>query len=286
MNFFNIVSGYVLYPAVFLLITLFGIVLLKSWGDYNSPYNDDEEICKKGNVAIAAQRIGVYLGFTLAITGSMQRTREGFLIDLRYYVFDGILALIIFALCMKLSDAYILRNVRNCEELGRGNKAVGIVEMGAYIATGLMLNGTFSGDSPSLVNSIVSILLFATLGQLALFGLYSLIELRTPYNVDEEIKSGNTACAIIVAGELVALGIILRNSIAGPFVGWFRDVSAFGMSLLAGLILLWIARIVGDRIFLMRTSLASRGACTQEVAPGLIMASVSIVLAIVVAAVA
>jgi uncharacterized membrane protein YjfL (UPF0719 family) len=138
--------------------------------------------------------------------------------------------------------------------LQEGNRAVGIVEAGAYIATGSILAGAFGGDGGGIASAIV----FATLGQVALVFLYWFHSWRTSYDLNAEIKRGNIACACTVAGELIAAGVILRASIAGPFVSWASDFSSFGISLVAALVLLWLTRLLVDWLFLPKTTIGQQ----------------------------
>jgi hypothetical protein len=46
---------------------------------------------------------------------------------------------------------------------------------------------------------------------------------------------GREGAGVAVAGVLIALGIILRASIAGPFLGWEQSLRALGVYALGGI---------------------------------------------------
>jgi uncharacterized membrane protein YjfL (UPF0719 family) len=60
-------------------------------------------------------------------------------------------------------------------------------------------------------------LLFFVLGQIALLVLFWLFEALTKYSVQNDTPS-SAAAGIDILGMLISIGIILRYSIAGPFV--------------------------------------------------------------------
>jgi len=97
---------------------------------------------------------------------------------------------------------------------------------------------------------------FFAAGQAALLLCGWCYELFTPFNVREEIAKGNAAAGTALAGMLVALGVILRASIAGPSMGWGEDFAAFGLFTVYGIVMLLIFKRAIDIFLLPGTSLA------------------------------
>ncbi|RYF39592.1 MAG: DUF350 domain-containing protein, partial [Cytophagaceae bacterium] len=274
------IQSYLLRPLLFLGVTLILLTGLKVWFDRVTPYNDDSEITDGGNIAIVLQRVGVYLALVISIAGSLNRTRYDLWEDLSIFVVDGLVALVLLIVCSYANDRLILHQDANFVELQRGNKAVGVLEAGAFIATGSILAGAFGGDGGGIASAIV----FAILGQVALVLLYWLHDWRTPANLDQEIKRGNVAAACMLSGELIALGIILRASISGPFVSWVGDASSFGASLVGALFFLWLTRIVVDWLFLPLTTIRQQME-KDNVAVGALVGGLNVGAALAVAAI-
>ena len=166
---------------------------------------------------------------------------------------NGAIAVALLLLVGFFNDLVILRRIDNNDEVGKGNVAVGLVEAGGYIAAGLILQGAFTGEGGGVLSSVV----FTVLGQITLFAMYLVYQWITPFDVTAEIKGANVAAGIAVSGMLVALGVILRASIAGPFEGWIIDLATFGFYAVVSIVLLLILRQVTDRLFLPNTDLAT-----------------------------
>lgn len=214
--------------------------------------DDDYEIEENSNNAIGFRRAGLYLGMAIAMIGAFSGRSAGFLNDLTALVGDGFLTLVCFFIARYITDWITLRGINNDHEALKGNSAVGLVELGNYLGTGLILNGAFSGEGGGFVSSLV----FFGLGQLALVVIFMIYEGITSFNVVEEIRKGNNAAGLAAAGMMTALGIILRASIAGNFVSWSQDIMSFGISAVSGIALLLIFRSLIDKIFLPNTTLA------------------------------
>ena len=162
-----------------------------------------------------------------------------------------------------------------------GNVAVGLVELGVSVATGLVAAGSFSGQGGGLPSAVV----FFLLGQVSLLLLALAYERITPYRVIENVRDGNVAAGLMLGGMLVAFGFILRSSIAGPSAGWVDDLSAFGFSAFAGLVLLLLLQWPIDRVFLPGTTLRQEIETDRNAAAIAVVVSVKVALALVIASV-
>ncbi|MCK5100687.1 MAG: DUF350 domain-containing protein, partial [Desulfobacteraceae bacterium] len=182
-----------------------------------------------------------------------------------------------------INDKIMLGHINNDQECMKGNAAVGVVEACMYIATGFVINGSLSGLSTSLIEGVVSTIVFFILGQFVLLVFGYLYEVITPFNVRDEIKNNNLAAGISLGGILVALGIILRASIEGPFTGWGTDIVNFGIYALYGIIMLLVCRSVIDKILLPTTKIAVEITEDKNVAALLVAESAIIAVAIIIA---
>jgi len=263
--------------VVFVVILIAFMYVIKIVRNIITPFDDDEEVEEKSNLAVGLRRAGLYIGLGLAIVGVVTGVRAeadgraldaaigaiagitlevdeiGVAEEVARVALNGAIAVGLLILVGFFNDLVILRRIDNNQEVGKGNLAVGLVEAGGYVAAGLVLQGAFTGEGGGIASAIA----FTMLGQIALFAMYGVYQWITPFDVTAEIKGANPAAGIAVAGMLVALGIILRASLAGPFEGWLIDLATFGFYAIASIILLMIVRLVTDRLFLPNTNLAT-----------------------------
>ncbi|MCP4219508.1 MAG: DUF350 domain-containing protein, partial [bacterium] len=153
--------------------------------------------------------------------------------------------------------------------------------MANYIATGLIIWGSFSGEG----GGVLSALIFVALGQVVLLILFMIYQAITKFDIKAEIKKGNAAAGLAAGGILIALAVILRASLAGPFVSWTADLIGFGISAAAGIILLLVMRLLVDWLFLPNTTLQVEIERDQNVAAIAITEAIIIAVAIIISSV-
>ncbi|MCG8567740.1 MAG: DUF350 domain-containing protein [Desulfobacterales bacterium] len=280
--------------ACFALVGIGFIFLAKRLDDWRTRDFDDDRHIDDGNVAVGLRRAGLYLGLAIAMAGALSGSSSGFWLDLVYLIVDGLIITGFLFSSRTVNDLVMMGHIDNDAECVReftlpdgrtvtGNTALGMVEAGMYIATGLILNGSLSGGVSSFFQSLMSALVFFIIGQavLLLFGL--LYELITPFNVREEIKRNNLAAGIGLGGILIALGVILMSSLSGPFTGWGRDLASFAIYTVFGMILLLGFRSLVDRVLLPTTNLATEIKTDQNVAALVVVESAIIAVAVIIA---
>jgi len=271
--------AYISIAFVFLLVT-------KKLADLRTrQIDDDHEVVENSNLAIGLRRTGLFLACAIALSGSLAGEAAGFAEGLIGFAVDSVLILICLFACRKINDAIMLAHIDNDDQAKQQNTAVGMVELGMYMATGFILNGSFSGADADPVSGIVSALAFFVLGQAALLGIGLLYEVSTGYNVREEIEGGNPAAGTSLAGILVAYGIVLRASIAGPSAGWSQDLISFGLYGLYGLVVLFVFNRLIDWLMLPGGSLDTEVARDRNTAAALLAKAALVALATVTAAV-
>ena len=144
----------------------------------------------------------------------------------------------------EINERIILRKVNNDEAVANGNVAVGAVEFSTFVGTGIIMNGAFSGEGGGLLAAGV----FFVLGQIALVIAFYLDAAISRRNIQEEIElKGNIAEGVDMAGILIAISIILRASIIGPFTGWIPGLEGFGIYLALGLLALFVFKALARK---------------------------------------
>ncbi len=277
------------------LVSIVFIFMAKRLDDWRTTDFDDDRHIDDGNLAVGLRRTGLYLGLAIGMTGALSGGSSGFWSDILYLLADGILITGCLFLSRFINDFVMMGHISNDQECikefiledGRtttGNTALGIVEAGMYIATGFILNGSISGGGGSFSQSLGSALLFFVLGQvmLLIFGL--VYEMVTPFNVRDEIKQNNPAAGIGLAGILVALGIILKASLSGPFTGWRNDIVGFFVYTLFGMILLLGLSALVERLLLpSATNIATEIKEDKNVAALVVIHATIIAVALIIA---
>ncbi len=147
-----------------------------------------------------------------------------------------ILAIILAVISLYIGFAFLSRITRIVEEekeIGKGNVAVGIVVASVFFAIAIVVQsgiaGISNGFSMALQVGILSVEGLSTIGvsilQLVLgiilavvsiyIALYILDRLTKGLNEFEELKKGNVAVALEMAGVIVAVAVIIQSGVLG-----------------------------------------------------------------------
>lgn len=266
-------------PAVFAVIGLVVIYLAKLWQDRVTPFDDDCEITERSNTAVALRRVGLYLAIAFALAGATYSGGSA-AARLKEFAIDAAVALLLLVTAGLINNHLMLKGIDNNAEIGRGNRAVGLVELGSYIATGLILWASFTGEGGGILSAIV----FTLLGQVALVAMFWIYEWLTPFNVVAQVNDNNAAAGLAVTGKLTALGVILAASIVGDFRGWTIDLISFGISAVIGIVLLLLLEKISDWLFLPRTTVTEEVERDRNVAAIALSQGIELAVAILVAA--
>ena len=236
----------------YMAIVLVFLYIVKKIADGITRFDDDAAIEKEGNVAVALRRFGLYLGFCTAMAGVMNGGLSK--LELTFFLMDGVIATAIFFAANYLNDYVIIRGVRNNDLIRAGNIPTGMVEAGSFIATGVLLNGAFSGDVGNFLTAIV----FFLLGQIMLVISVFLHQKIYRFDVTVAVKEGNMGAGLSVAGLLIAYSFILRTSITGDFTGWVESLTFFVLTAAAGIVCLLLFQRLADVLFLPKTKISDQ----------------------------
>ena len=168
------------------------------------------------NLAIALRRFGIFVGMCIAMQALIADVSS--YRDIGLFCVYALIVVVIFFAAHFINDFIIIPNVSNNELVKAGNVPTGMIEAGAFIATGILVNGAFSGEEGGIVSAVV----FFFLGQIVMIAAIYLHEKIYRFDVVQCVKDNNLSAGVAVAGLLVAYSIILRASIAGDFTGWVK----------------------------------------------------------------
>lgn len=258
-----------------------GLLYAVKWlDDRRTSFDEDELIVKNCNLAIGLRKIGLYVGMAIGLYGVIHGPGKNLFFDALNVIWESVFLIAAMYVAYLVNEHVLLRKVDNDEAVKSNNIAVGFVEMGSYLSTGMIVNSAFSGEGGGVIPAIV----FFLLGQIALILIFKIFQLLVYHAIGEEIEEkGNVSAGLSVCGTLVSISIILRASIAGPFTGWQSDIMSFGFSLFAGMALLGIYGAIVTRIFLPKTTFVKEMRDAKNLASVAVISGIQIALALVIA---
>ena len=207
----------------------------------------DKEVTARDNLAFAVPLGAYYLGVLIVMGAPLSgASRGGILRDALSIVAWGLLAVLLLNLASLVKRRILFRGLDLFGEiLERQNVAAGVVMAGFHIASALLVLGALGGEGGLLPAAI-----FWLYAQV-LLTLAAVVFLRIVHeDLAGEIRRGNRAVALSLAGVLMAMGNILRLAISGNFEGWGAGFAAATGYALAGLALLFAARWLTDWLLL------------------------------------
>jgi uncharacterized membrane protein YjfL (UPF0719 family) len=196
----------------------FILFLFAKWlKDALTPYRINDELTQKDNLSVALTMAGYYLGTAAIFAGAMFGPSYGLYDDLLLVGGYSMLGLLFLNVARIFNDKLILPKFSVSEQLiEKHNVAVGALEFGIYVATGLIAAAALTGTGGGPATAVV----FFVLGQVSLFLFTLIYNFTTPYCIHEELEQRNVGLGVALGGTLIALGIIIANGVQGDFVSW------------------------------------------------------------------
>lgn len=238
---------------------LFAFKVLHDW---ITPIDDDREV-RHGNIAAGINRGAAYLGFLVAMSGSLIQSEQNYWDDLGMFALDGVIAFGVFAAGHYAFDWVILKKVNNATAIRGGNVAVAVTELCAYLALGLVTSASFSGGGQGLWAGMASAVVFSFVGLATLVAVYAVYMVawrnRRGYDIDSLIAQGNTAAALDAGSLLFAISVTLWFSISGDFTGWGEDLLSYAVAAVSSIVAVSIARGLAILLLARGLSVTGRG---------------------------
>ncbi|MGV3615838.1 MAG: DUF350 domain-containing protein [Fimbriimonas sp.] len=263
-------------------VTLLLLFVLKLVDDRITPFDDTSEINEHRNLALALRRAGMYLGLVIAMVASLTgpAAGQGLGRDLLGTLADGGVIIATLIVAQFLNGRLLFGGLAENAALREKNLAVGLTEFGQYVATGLVLNGAFTGEG-----SLLSGVTFVLVGQIALMLTFALYGQFARWDALGEIRKGNVAAGIAVGARLLAIGLLLKASISGDASQFARDLAAFAIWYVFGLVLMAVVSWLADLLFLPGLRIREAIVDDRNAAASAKVAGVTLATAITVAAV-
>ncbi len=273
-----------LFPRGLVFVGM-GIVVLvigKLLQDFVTPYKINDQLRTKDNVALGLSITGYYLGIVIVFVGAVYQDFTpivadglGFTTDYWQDVLEvfitSLVGIVVLNVARIVVDRLVLHRFSTERKIiDDQNVGTGAVEAGVYIAAALVIAGSVSGEGGGPETSFA----FAGLG-LAVLVLYTLFyELTTSFNIHEQIDKNNTAVGVALAGNLVAIGIVVLKAVFGDFVSWEEALAGFITFAAFGFGLLLAMRLVVDFVMFPRVKVADELAIDRNLGVALIESAV------------
>lgn len=271
-------ATYFLYTAVYIIFA----VCLKYILDFRASkiYHADDMIAG-GNLAVGLRRSGAQLGLAIVMMGVLSGASAPSLVqDLLVTVLYGALGLALIVSSLFITDRLVLPGVNNMNALKDNNIAVGIVEFGMMMATGLIAYSSIIGES----GGVGSTLVYFLIGQLTLVCLVLVYDKVMVRKVDivKAVADNKSAAGIYLAGKLIAYALILKGAIAGNLPDATLAQLALEYIVLAvgGMILLYLFELIID-LLLVTTCKVSEVLSENRIVPALQLAAAKIGVALI-----
>lgn len=233
------------YPLIIIaMLVLYAVI-----HDRITSYNDLEQL-RDGHVVPSIDRSGAYVGLGVAMIGSLVMSRSPFEDNVQMFATDGVVAVVVFIIAHFVMDFFVLRGINNADQVGAGNRAVAKLESCGYVALGLIIGASFSGDGDgSVLSGLANAALFSGIGLATLMIIYVAYDAawRMTYKfwIDNEVGNGNEAAALDAGSLMLSMGVVLFFSIAGDHEGsLLRDVQSYAETGFVGIVILVVVRLV------------------------------------------
>ena len=255
---------YVMYALVYLALATVMKYILNFKSAYH--YSADDQIAD-GNMAVGLRRSGAQLGLAIAMVGVMSGTSSPDIVnDLINTITYGFVAMGFMLVSLFITDKAVLPKVNNTAELKKGNVAIGLVEFGTLVMTGLLAYASIKGDDGGIVSSIV----YFIAGQITMIVLVLLYEKVFAKNINPIacVLDGNLSAGIYLSGKIIAYGLILQSAIIGNGVA-LEPVDAaieFLLAAAAGMVMLYLFEILIDLLIITSTRVSDIIVKDQQVA--------------------
>lgn len=242
---------YLLYAFIYLILA----TVMKYILNFRSAqhYNADDAIAD-GNIAVGLRRSGAQLGLAIAILGVMGGDSNPDVVkDIKDTLIYGLVAIGFMVTSLFFTDKALLPKVNNTEELKRGNIAIGMVEFGTLVMTGILAYASIKGDQGGILSSVV----YFIVGQITMVLLVLFYEKVLARNINpvELVLKGNLSAGVYLSGKIIAYGLILQSAIIGNDSTSFSvdTVIEYVSAAFAGMILLYIFEIMIDLLIITST---------------------------------
>ena len=274
------------------------LVLAKFAQDFLTPYRINEQLSHKDNTALGLSITGYFLGVIIVFVGVLYQPltvirddqwqfNGDFGMDVLEVFLYAVAGILVLNLARILVDKLVLYKFKTEKEIIEDqNAGAGAVEFAVYIAVGLVIAAATAGagvsaDEATVVESIIRSVVFFVLGMAVLMAFALFYQITTPFDIHEEIEKDNAAVGIALAGNLIAIALVIFKAVFGEFVGWTEGIVSFVVFAVIGFVLLYVVRIIVDFALLPGTKVSDELAVDRNLGVAFIESGVVISAALI-----
>ena len=274
------------------------LVLAKFAQDFLTPYRINEQLSHKDNTALGLSITGYFLGVIIVFVGVLYQPltvirddqwqfNGDFGMDVLEVFLYAVAGILVLNLARILVDKLVLYKFKTEKEIIEDqNAGAGAVEFAVYIAVGLVIAAATAGagvsaDEVTVVESIIRSVVFFVLGMAVLMAFALFYQMTTPFDIHEEIEKDNAAVGIALAGNLIAIALVIFKAVFGEFVGWTESLVGFAVFAVIGFVLLYVVRIIVDFALLPGTKVSDELAVDRNIGVAFIESGVVISAALI-----
>ena len=271
-----------------LKILIFAAFIVLGWALINkiTRFDDHHALFVERNTAYALERVGLVFGQAIAFTTLISARSDDIRSDFVWLGGGGVWILVVLLVVRTIArslivagepaDAGTAGTSGKAAHGARGGRTVdrtlsaGLVRGSFYVATGMVLDAGLSGSAPDLTTKFVSTEVFTILGIVILVVGYLANGRIGPYRLNERVREGNMAAAVISSGFMIALGLVLRKAIYGDFIGWTNSLVNAAVTAVGSLIVFYLLCSVVNRWVIANATLSEIVAGGQELAAAVV----------------
>ncbi len=256
----------IVQSVIYLSISCIMLFLSKFMFDKFSIFQPEKEIKNCNYTAIIAF-CGYIIGMAFILVGAfVGPSSKTFRLDLAMYVAYAIVGVILMTTSGFVTRKIMLNRFDNAKELLQDkNIGTAAVYFGFYVAHGLIIAACVNGE----VGGILSSVFYYVLSVCFMFIFLRVYDLITPYSVHDELENDNYAVGIALAGNIIAIGIILMKATLGDVDGWKNSLITYFVDLSAILLMFPAVRYVLGN-FIVKAIDINKELKNNNVAAGLI----------------
>jgi uncharacterized membrane protein YjfL (UPF0719 family) len=271
-----------------LKILIFVAFIVLGWALINkiTRFDDHSALFVERNAAYAIERVGLVLGQAIAFTTLISTKSDDVGSDFAWLGAGGLWILVVLLVVRTIArsliaagepvDAGTAGTTGKAGHGARGGRsadrtlAAALVRGSFYVATGMVLDAGLSGTAPDVTTKFVSTEVFTLLGIVILVVAYLGNGRRPPYRLNERVREGNMAAAVISSGFMIALGLVLRKAIYGDFIGWTNSLVNAAVTAVGMLIVFYLLCSMVNRWVIANATLSEIVAGGQELAAAVV----------------
>ena len=231
----------VVQSIIYLAVSCIMLFLSKFMFDKFSLFKPEKEV-KDGNYTAIIAFCGYMIGMAFILVGAFVGPgAKSFRLDLIMYMAYAIVGIILMTLSGFVTRKIMLNRFDNAKELLQDkNIGTAAVYFGFYVAHGLIIAACVNGE----VGGILSSVFYYILSVCFMFIFLRIYDWLTPYSIHDELENDNYAVGIALAGNIIAIGIILMNATLGDVAGWKSSLITYFIDLSAILLMLPTVRFI------------------------------------------